>query len=120
MDEVYVWKVGDKAIHHTDLQAAADLDGLTRKPDVTTTAAEFAEAGGLVRIIGGKIFFGKTQAEKTAEENQKRVVFLKRQLAETDYIAAKIAEGSATQEEYAEKIAQRRAWRSEINSLENP
>jgi hypothetical protein len=39
-------------------------------------------------------------------------------LAETDYIVLKIAEGSATKKEYAEKIAQRQAWRTEINDLE--
>ena len=44
---------------------------------------------------------------------------LKQQLAETDYIACKIAEGSATAEEYADIIADRQRWRGEINSLES-
>ena len=44
---------------------------------------------------------------------------LKQQLAETDYIACKIAEGSATTEEYADIIADRQRWREEINSLES-
>lgn len=44
---------------------------------------------------------------------------LKQQLADTDYIACKIAEGSATAEEYADIIAQRQKWREEINALEN-
>ncbi len=43
---------------------------------------------------------------------------LKNKLAETDYIAAKIAEGSATTEEYADAINQRAAWRKRINELE--
>lgn len=43
----------------------------------------------------------------------------KQQLAETDYIACKIAEGSATVEEYADIIADRQRWREEINSLES-
>ena len=43
---------------------------------------------------------------------------LKDKLAATDYIAAKIAEGAATREEYAEKLAERAAWRSRINELE--
>lgn len=38
-------------------------------------------------------------------------------LKETDYIALKIAEGSATREEYAETIFLRQSWRSEINEL---
>ena len=48
-----------------------------------------------------------------AEINQ-----LKQQLADTDYIAAKIAEGAASAGDYAEEIAQRQAWRDRINQLE--
>ena len=43
---------------------------------------------------------------------------LKQKLADTDYIAAKIAEGAATNEEYAEKLAERAEWRTKINELE--
>lgn len=39
-------------------------------------------------------------------------------LSNTDYIAAKIAEGSATKEEYSEQIAERQQWREEINAAE--
>lgn len=42
---------------------------------------------------------------------------LKQKLLDTDYIACKIAEGSATVEEYAETINQRQIWREEINRL---
>lgn len=51
-----------------------------------------------------------------AEKNA-RICALKEQLAATDYIACKIAEGAATAEEYAEQIAQRAVWRAEINRL---
>ena len=44
---------------------------------------------------------------------------LKAKLAATDYIAAKIAEGAATREEYAEELAERAAWRARINELES-
>jgi hypothetical protein len=43
---------------------------------------------------------------------------LKEKLAETDYISAKIAEGAATREEYADKLAERASWRAKINELE--
>jgi hypothetical protein len=57
--------------------------------------------------------------EPTPEEiKANRIAELKRMLSETDYIVLKIAEGSATKKEYAEKIAQRQAWRTEINDLE--
>ena len=47
------------------------------------------------------------------------IQLLKQQLADTDYVACKIAEGSATVEEYADIIAQRQIWRKEINKLES-
>ncbi|MBQ8195664.1 MAG: hypothetical protein IJZ47_09895 [Oscillospiraceae bacterium] len=43
---------------------------------------------------------------------------LKQKLADTDYIAAKLAEGVATPEEYAFRLAERQAWRARINELE--
>ena len=50
--------------------------------------------------------------------NEQQTIVLDREgkLTTTDYIAAKIAEGKATQEEYAEKIAQRQQWRDDINA----
>ena len=56
--------------------------------------------------------------KKTKEYRQIKIDELKQRLAETDYIACKIAEGSATVDEYEYLIKQRRAWRDEINSLE--
>ena len=50
-------------------------------------------------------------------QKQARIAELKAMLANTDYVACKIAEGSATAEEYAEVIADRQAWRIEINGL---
>lgn len=47
-----------------------------------------------------------------------RVAQLKGLLRDTDYTVIKIAEGAAALEEYAEVIAQRQAWRDEINKLE--
>lgn len=50
--------------------------------------------------------------------NEQQTIILDREgkLTSTDYIAAKIAEGKATTEEYAEKIAQRQQWRDDINA----
>ena len=50
--------------------------------------------------------------------NEQQSIVLDRQgkLTSTDYVAAKIAEGKATQEEYADKIALRQQWRDDINA----
>lgn len=60
-----------------------------------------------------------TAAEKVAQEKKARIAELKGKLRETDYCVIKIAEGAATVEEYAEVIAQRQSWRTEINQLES-
>ena len=43
----------------------------------------------------------------------------KQMLAQTDYVALKIAEGVACKEEYADILAKREAIRRRINELEN-
>lgn len=50
--------------------------------------------------------------------NEQQTIILDREgkLTSTDYIAAKIAEGKATKEEYADKIAERQRWRDDINA----
>jgi hypothetical protein len=114
---VYLWKKNGVVYHHTNLAAAAQIDGLTTAPDMEVSEADFDAAAGLARIINGEIVLGKTVAEEQAEENTRKIIALKQKLADTDYIAAKIAEGSATVEEYADEIALRQAWRQEINTL---
>lgn len=59
------------------------------------------------------------QAARKEQEKQARLAKLHKALADSDYIAAKIAEGAATREEYADKLAQRQSWRDEINALES-
>ena len=51
------------------------------------------------------------------ETNLQKIAKLKDLLFATDYVAAKIAEGSATREQYAEIIAKRQQWREEIRKL---
>lgn len=52
------------------------------------------------------------------QRQQEIILDRKALLSNTDYIAAKIAEGSATKEEYSEQIAERQQWREEINAAE--
>ena len=63
----------------------------------------------------GKIITVYVENPQTPQE---RIVELKQFLADTDYVVIKIAEGEATNEEYAEVLAERKAWRVEINKLE--
>ena len=60
------------------------------------------------------------QAEIIEAINAQQSIILDREgkLTSTDYIAAKIAEGKATTEEYADKIAQRQQWRDDINAAQ--
>lgn len=43
---------------------------------------------------------------------------IKAKLSETHYAVIKIAKGAATAEEYSEVTAQRKAWRTRINELD--
>lgn len=78
-------------------------------------------------VFNYKLTDGKPElrtAEEKAPELERiaatqEISELKSKLAATDYIAAKIAEGAATREEYAEELAERAAWRARINELES-
>ena len=67
------------------------------------------------KLIDGKPML-RTAEEKTPELEH---IAMAQEIAVTDYIAAKIAEGAATREEYAEELAERAAWRARINELES-
>ena len=47
-----------------------------------------------------------------------KIAMIKERLRAPDYLAIKFAEGELTAEEYAETKAKRRAWRAEINELQ--
>lgn len=119
MKQIYLWKKDGKVVYHTDLAAAAQLDGLTSAPEKTVSEQAWEAAAGLARIIAGKIVIGKTEAETRTEVNAGRIRVLKGYLADSDYIAVKIAEGAATAQQYAAKLAERQAWRAEIQQLES-
>ena len=68
--------------------------------------------------VNGKVEL--IEVPDTAEEIpvEFQIAELKQKLADTDYIACKIAEGAATIKEYANELQQRQQWREEINRLE--
>ena len=61
----------------------------------------------------------KFEIDALINEQQSIILDREGKLTSTDYIAAKIAEGKATTEEYAEKIAQRQQWRDDINAAQD-
>lgn len=77
----------------------------------------------------GKLVYEVYETVKSAEE---QILMLKRQLADTDYIAAKAVDAMAAADsltalltalkdirtEYADVLVQRATWRAEINELE--
>ena len=60
----------------------------------------------------------KQEKQQLINEQQSIILDRESRLTSTDYIAAKIAEGKATREEYSEKIAQRQQWRDDINAAQ--
>jgi hypothetical protein len=69
MDMVYLAKKGGQVVFHIDLQSLRDLYGVS-SADMTIPLQEFEAAEGLARVIDGKIFLGKTDAEKRAEKEE--------------------------------------------------
>lgn len=88
------------------------------------TNAFFYESIGMKELdveqaYNGKWFLIGCAPDKPEEQvKTEEIADLKAKLAATDYAVIKIAEGSATAEEYAELIKQRKAWRARINELE--
>ena len=60
----------------------------------------------------------KQEKQQLINEQQSIILDREGRLTSTDYIAAKIAEGKATREEYAEKINLRQQWRDDINAAQ--
>lgn len=86
------------------------LDGL----DVEFSNGEYIDANCVDGLEDFVIVDGEAVYSPSAE---KQVAALKKKLVDTDYVAAKIAEGAATRDEYAELLALRQSWRDQINEL---
>lgn len=68
---IYLWKSNGGVLFFADADEAKRHCGL-ENPDMTVTDEEFEAAGGIARVIDGKIFLGLTKAEKL-EQAQKEV-----------------------------------------------
>jgi hypothetical protein len=56
---VYLWNKNGAVYHHTDLAAAAQLDGLTETPDMEISEADFEAAGGLAGLSKARSYSAK-------------------------------------------------------------
>ena len=82
---VHIGKRADgQLVGHTDLEAMKSLDGVT-KVLLKVPIAEYEAASGLIREIDGKIFLGKTDAEKKADKDQARIIEIDRELSDINF-----------------------------------
>lgn len=112
----YIWKNNGNIVYADSVERARALYGVTGEPDATVESFERAPV-----LIDGKIVTEWTDEEKKEMERGKlreELTELHAKLVATDYIAAKIAEGAATREEYAEQLEERQKWRGRINEIE--
>lgn len=88
------------------------------------TNAEFYKSLGMTEMEVEQAWNGawyvKGYAPQKPEEvvKQERIAELKQLLVNADYWGQKYLDGEYTAEEWAEKVAQRKAWREEIRELE--
>lgn len=93
---VYLAKKEDgTVVYHTSLDAMKEMDGITNA-DLEVSDEDFEKAGGIVRVISGKIVLGKTKEEKKAEQNQIRVAEIDKELAQLDQRAGRAARAVST------------------------
>lgn len=77
-------------------------------------------AGYAWKVVDGKLVTDVYDIAVIQEqENLAKIAMLKAKLADWDYKTSKYADGEYTEEEWQEIVAQRKAWRGEINRLEN-
>ena len=95
----------------------------TNRERLETTLKFMSNAGDIVETertvveLDGELVY--EDSEQYAEyKKQLRITELKQLLADADYWTSKHADGEYTEEEWAEKVAIRKAWREEINQLE--
>lgn len=124
---MFIWSIPNENGYYGNPHSI-EVEGDIKLPD--ELLSDYIEAKGFVilEITNDTVTSVKLNEEaynayiaslpEPTEDKQSKIAELKRNLAKTDYIAAKIAEGAATREEYADVIAQRQAWRDAINRLE--
>lgn len=82
---------------------------------------EIVETDRRVEMIDNRFVYADTEEYNEwhkRNSDKERIAELKQMLADADYWTSKRVDGEYTDEEWAEKVAIRKAWRAEINELE--
>lgn len=113
MSELHYYKLLDSKTHEVLVGIGDDVDFFT--------SLGYTSYGEVEKAYNNKWYLKGYVPEETADEiaireAKARIIDAEENLRLTDYIGIKIAEGAATREEYAEQLAQRQAWRDEINA----
>lgn len=81
--------------------------------------AVYCNRNGMIIEDKGNYLESVLLPEQTEEEKKMvHIAELKQFLSDSDYWTSKYCDGEYTDEEWAEKVAQRKAWREEIRELE--
>lgn len=108
------------------------LESLAQRKEIYLMPANSTDIHPLEPKAGYDIIFNDTnweykEIEKESEPytptekeiKQSRIIELKYLLDSKEYWTSKYIDGEYTEEEWAEKLAMRKAWRAEINQLES-
>lgn len=113
-DVAWVVDVPEEGVWRTYDDDGNELEDAPQVPDGAPREIEVPDLERVMRYIP----FTEDEIARNAELRvEARIEEYRQRLADTDYIAMKIAEGSATRDEYADVIAQRREWRERMNEL---
>ena len=105
------WKIKKSDLNNDDLQE--------KLQDEQSKVADWCNQNQQYRISDDEeqIFVEPIPGLTAEEKAEIEIARLKQYLADTDYVALKIAEGAATQQEYANVIAERAKARVRIKQL---
>jgi hypothetical protein len=119
---IYLWNKNGEAVFYGTLEGAK-IDGF-ENPDLTVEERVFEEAEGLVRIIDGEFFFGKTEEEKTEERKLSRKFEIEKELEKIDFQSVRsvraISSGNQTDadiQKLSELEEKAESLRKELKSL---
>jgi len=121
---VYLAKKGGKVINHTNLEAMAQLDGVTT-PDKTVTIAEWEAAGSTAHIsASGAIVLGEPEGviakRQEIKDLEREETDLQYELDSKDYKVIKASEVGSVLAELDPALHTRRDWcRARINQIRN-